>query len=192
MRTEEIKIYNFEELSDKAKEKARDWWKNDGLDEHERDSITESFQEKLEKLGLPTEKVCWGLSCCQGDGVAFYGNVDIEDYLTKNKLKTTYKELLNNGDVLIWDVEIYNNNHHYNHYNTMSIRYNLDYNQITDELEELAEELTDHILSHIKEISKDFETSGYKQIDYYNSDEYVDEVITANEYEFTENGDHWL
>ena len=35
------------------------------------------------------------------------------------------------------------------------------------------------------------ERDGYKQIEYYYSDESVDENIICNDYEFTEDGERW-
>lgn len=195
MRTIELKLYNFEELDEKAKEKARDWFKKDGLEEYQIEDITESFQYKLEQLGLPTEDVRWRLSCCQGDGVAFYGEVDIEEYLKKNKIKTKFKKLFfPDGDLTISiRIDKSYNCHLYDHYNTMVLSWdehlyggydNAYRNYIIDEFIE-------HLNSHIKELSKDFEKSGYEQIDYYNSNEYVDKNIVINEYEFTEDGEFY-
>jgi len=192
MRTIETNLYKFNELSEEAKETARDCWKSNGLDEHECECITEDFQYHLEELGLPKDDIRWRLSCSQGDGVAFYGDVDVEEYLTKNKIKTKFKKLFDkDGDLLISNVNIYSNSNHYNHYNTMSLTYNEELHGGYDNpsRQNAIYEFTDHLLAHIKEVSKDFETKGEEQIDYYASNEYVDEMIIANEYEFTEDGD---
>ena len=91
MRQETINICTFNELSDEAKEKAREWYR-DGDSE----MTSDQFEYRLEELGLPNKDIRWSLSCCQGDGVAFYGELDIEEYLTKNKLKTKFKKLFDN------------------------------------------------------------------------------------------------
>jgi hypothetical protein len=191
MQVIEVKTYKFEELSDKAKEKAREWWTKDGLDEHECECITEDFQYVLEEKGLPSDKVHWRLSCCQGDGVAFYGSVDVEEYLTKNKLKTKFKKLFDkDGDLLISNVTINNCNHHYHHYNTMSISYNEDFYGGYDNptREQACADFVDYLTDHIKELSKQFEKNGYESIDYYNSSSYIDEILIINEYDFLEDG----
>ena len=73
----------FSELSDKAKNKAREWYKYGfGADD---DSIVtdirERFREMLIENGFDDMKFFWSLSYCQGDGVAFEGPVDLNHYL---------------------------------------------------------------------------------------------------------------
>ncbi len=48
MRTEVIKIYKFDELSEEAKEKAREWWRNGALD----DEWWKFVYEDAENVGL--------------------------------------------------------------------------------------------------------------------------------------------
>ena len=57
-----------------------------------------------------------------------------------------------------------------------------------DSEDAIVEEFTDHLLDHIKEVSKQLETEGYKGLDYYASDDYVDEALISIEYEFKEDG----
>ncbi len=196
MTTATINTFKFSELSERAKESARDWWKENGLDEFECESITEGFQHKLEELGLPSDDVRWRLSSCQGDGVAFYGCVDVEEYLTKNKLKTKFRKLFDSDkDLLIDNVEIDKNQsfHLYDHHNTMSVSYNEAlYNGYENPSREQAlEDFTDHLNDHIKELSHEFVKQGTEAIDHYNSDENVDESIICNDYSFTEDGSHF-
>ena len=192
MRTIELKAYKFEELTESAKKAAREWHSKDGLDEFQCESITEGFQSQLEVLGLPTEKVHWSISYCQGDGVAFYGSVDVEEYLKKNKLLTKFRKLFDSDkDLLVQNVEIKSNSPHYNHYNTMTISYNeaLYNGYQNDSRLNAIDDFIEHLSDHIKEISKDFYDQGQKEVDYCYSDEYINESIIANDYEFTEDGD---
>jgi len=190
MKTAEITIYKFNELSESAKETARSWWK-ESMD-IEFDGITESIQFKLEELGLPTEDVQWRLSCCQGDGVAFYGSLDVEEYLVKNKIKSKFRKLFDaDKDLLIDNVEIYSNNSHYNHYNTMTVSYNEAlYNGYENSSREQAlEDFTDHLQEHIKDLSRDFEKEGYEEIERITSNEAVDESLNFHDFDFTEEGE---
>ena len=59
MRTEEIKIYTFEELDKKAKEKAREWYKDTMRDDFfiESDSITDNMENVLYINGYSNTKV---------------------------------------------------------------------------------------------------------------------------------------
>src|SRR5687768_16706456 len=73
-------LYTFDELDDRGKDKAREivgGWNA----EWEAECMTYQFEEFLAERGLPIEKIEWSLSSCQGDGVAFYGSIDVEKYL---------------------------------------------------------------------------------------------------------------
>lgn len=75
-----IKIYNvysYSELSDKAKEKA----KEDYLNGYRRpESLTNIYMEDLKNIFPNSDlKIQWSLNGCQGDGVNIYGNLNIND-----------------------------------------------------------------------------------------------------------------
>jgi hypothetical protein len=95
MRTETktIKIFKFEELSDKAKEKARDWFKQ-ARDSSDLDHVVTMFQEVAEALGITfatrsvklmsgatrqDPKIFWSLGYVQGDGANFEGTWRMAD-----------------------------------------------------------------------------------------------------------------
>lgn len=90
-----IKAYKFSELSDKAKETARDWYRE--IDYGQSDILEEQFLTDLsEWIGLcPWDgranngkrtgglSVYFSLGHCQGDGVAFSGPIDFPYLLEK-------------------------------------------------------------------------------------------------------------
>jgi len=102
----------------------------------------------------------WRLSHSQGDGVAFYGSIDLTNQF--------WKEIIGDVDCA---GEITCNNPHYDHYNTMD----LVTNGLSDEQSKL-------ILDRIKECSKELEEIGYQSIEFYDSDEYIDECSIDFEY----------
>ena len=59
MRTETINIYTFDELSDKAKDRARDWWRQGALDY----GWWECIYEDAERIGLKITGFDTGRSC---------------------------------------------------------------------------------------------------------------------------------
>lgn len=83
-----IKAYKFSELSDKAKETARDWYRS--IDNDQSDNLEEMFLNDLSDwIGLCKHDgrcnngkrgtglaVYFSLGHCQGDGVAFSGPID--------------------------------------------------------------------------------------------------------------------
>jgi hypothetical protein len=189
----EVKVYKFEELNDKAKEVAREWMRDaDAQDSFQSEAITDSFTYWLDEEKLPSDDIRWSLSCCQGDGVAFYGTVDLEEYLTKNKLRTKYRSLIKyNKDYGIKvEIEKSQSFHRYDHWNTMRIEVNQeDFNHDpTPQMYSLMGDLEKHLRDKCIAMSSHLETKGYEQLDYNRSDEVVDESINANEYDFEECG----
>lgn len=179
--------YTYEELSDKAKEKARDGWRHSlqGGDPFLSDVITDDFKMRLEEVGLPTD-VSWSLGYCQGDGVAFSGYVDLEKY-------TRIHELRGWGPVEdFFEIKIYQVGR-YTHWNSMS--YEVNYIGDDDAPEAFwvlfhEEKLLDHIKERVKEISRELEAAGYAEIEYRNSDEFIAEEIIGNEWWFSEDGEY--
>ncbi len=80
MRTETIEIFQYDELSDAAKSKARDWYREASTgDLHYAESVTEDFQAIAALVGIEIGKrgdgpaIGWSGFCCQGDGASFEG-----------------------------------------------------------------------------------------------------------------------
>lgn len=74
--TVEYKVYKYEELSDKAKAKAKEWY----LEGREPFMFTEDCEQDLENLfGNNDLKVQYSLGYCQGDGFNIYGKIGAEN-----------------------------------------------------------------------------------------------------------------
>jgi hypothetical protein len=207
MRTETVEIYTFQELSEDAKEKARKWFKN-GMhqDFHiKADMISESMVELAKERGFEFDgkrAVSWQLSYCQGDYVGLH---DAE--LSKEKMHYIVAEQLNDDEKELFKfltenryVRIYGktNHHHYYHQQFNVEVEAVDYpeNELTeaimdsfiDKLEEVAEKA---FKGYVEDFCYELKRGGYEEMDYYDSDEYVDENIINNEYEFTKEGERW-
>jgi hypothetical protein len=175
--------------------------------------ITEKFAEKLSDMGYPTDSLEWRLNYSQGDGVAFYGEVDIDKVMKRLEHKgydlnyDLYRAIDSENLTII--ARIYRNSfgYHYSHYNTMEVYVDGDsietmmeylYEDLDSDTDEYVDKyneihnfllnLKDCIHSDIKNVSKELEREGYRDIEYYSSDEYIVETLIANEYEFTEDG----
>lgn len=200
----EVKIYKFEELSDDAKKNAID--KNrDFYDDILSENILEYYEGELLELGYPTDDICFDLGYCQGDGMAFYGDVDLEKILTtrvseleefgldKHDLRRI-KFLVNEGI----EVKLNRNSYgyHYSHFNTMDVEGDWVENYAYEEtnqktlnaLDKSFDKLLDFIDKDIRTVSKNLEDKGYNIIEHYTSDEVIEEGLIANEYDFYENG----
>lgn len=75
--TREYKVYNFSELSEDAKEKAKQWYLDDDFRPQEFENIyTEDLYYLFNNSDL---KMQFSLSYCQGDGLNIYGKLDLMD-----------------------------------------------------------------------------------------------------------------
>lgn len=192
-RKKEVEVYEFDELSKKAKEKALSDFRPDAWGQDDSDMLTETFQEILKEKGLPSE-VYWGLNYAQGDGVAFYGPINISDYIKKNKL--------NKFRALSGKVEgtIEGRESRYHHSYSMRVDLELKDPLIQEGPKEwlpgapsetLIREFQEHIQDHVKKVSRELEKIGYGEIEYRTGDEAIAEFFEANEYEFLEDGTVW-
>lgn len=75
--TREYKVYSFSELSEDAKEKAKQWYLDDDFRPQEFENI---YTEDLHYLFNNSDlKIQFSLSYCQGDGLNIYGKLDLMD-----------------------------------------------------------------------------------------------------------------
>lgn len=75
--TRKYKVYNFSELSEDAKEKAKQWYLDDDFRPSEFENI---YTEDLHYLFNNSDlKMQFSLSYCQGDGLNIYGKLDLMD-----------------------------------------------------------------------------------------------------------------
>ena len=196
MRTEEIKVYTFEELDKKAKEKAREWYKSEMYKDFsvEAEMITENMENVLYTKGYSGAKVYWELSCRQGDGVCFTW----EKFGRDKDILTIFNRIYNNNipkNILrvlpFVKIEFTRTNSSYCHKNTVRVDYSSTTRSYIDNcprVEKVIDELIETLDDDRKNLCNILETQGYDEIDYYYSDEYIDETIICNEYEFYADG----
>jgi hypothetical protein len=161
-------IYQFDELSDQAKEKARDWWR--GL---------LCYDEWWQSVYEDAEQVHIEITSFDLDHHEIAGRFTIEPHLVADEIQNnhgeeceTYKTAgayLQDRDKLVdeWprddDGEFENEG------------------DLDDRLDELDAEFLQSIL-------EDYRIMLRKELEYQESAENVDEAIRANEYEFYEDG----
>lgn len=263
-----VTTYKFNELSEKAKEKAREWYR-------ELDSVyfdADDFKEHtlVEPAAyhhrVKTEHCYYSLNYCQGDGVAYYGEFDLDFFMAVpeheppggGELAADRKHIqemirkLQVADVTI-NITIRGQNERYHHYNSMSVDMEceesslpkasrlsawfdaadwslgvdgpgmreavnaalflnpdddtvplvaLDWFQdkgvdteaaraifMTDEeYIDLQDDIVKALDAYMTSVSHSMEEAGYAELEYRDSDEVVDDNITGNDYEFTEDG----
>lgn len=163
MRTINKKIYKFDELSDKAKEKARDWYREADDLPMLSDYLDSQLEEALAHNKITADKppkISYSLGYCQGDGAMFEGVVHWGKFTAKIK-----------------------HSGHYYHYNSKEI--DLTVTENGEEAEEVEYAAFNELYISI---CRELEREGYNYIEEERSAERVDENIIANDYEFDEDG----
>lgn len=190
-RTFETTVFQYDELSDAAKAKAREWGAEAAHRYFEPSHLTDWFREELERKCLPFEDIEWSLSYSQGDGVAFYGTVDdLTGLLRHAKALTKFRGLRDARGEWRVDVSLSRNDfgHHYAHWNTMTVNVEWLDDDYTARQSDLMDALHDTVKAYVQATSRELEKAGYSDIEYQSSDEVVVETIRANEYEFDAEG----
>lgn len=191
MKTIEIKLYSYEELSNEAKQKVLSNW-------NENNELLYGFKDYCEEVlieeGFIEPKVSYSLSWCQGGGLCFsarkYNGLEkiFNAILGPGKEKTA--KLLTDNCTQIFkgntghycfahksDVDLYIENY------TSSIN-----TTNTDRLDEIISEALNELETIYLDICKKLENLGYLQIEYEQSEEAFIENCEANDYTFEENG----
>ncbi len=207
MRTEQVSIYTFEELSEAAKEKARDWYREGALDHDWYDSVYDDADRIFKILGIESAKpvqlvngatrwepaIWFSGFASQGDGACFEGTYRyakgsaraIKRYAPKDE------ELhrIADGLTAIQKRHRYTvsaalkHSGHYYHDRTVDIDVDWEGESYTNQAAD-AEEVRELLRALMRWIYRQLEAEH----DYQLSDKYVDETIDANEYEFTADG----
>jgi hypothetical protein len=194
MRTIETNIYKYNELSNKAKEKAREWYlsvdHNNGSE-----CIIDDAKEIASIIGIEIDKIYYTGFSNQGDGACFTGYYKYSEGGLKalKEHAAIDKELYRIGQAL---QDIQNKNFYglsckiehkgnYYHENTMCI-------EGTDSNIPLSDESYNEAEENISKALKDFARWVYsnleKQNDYNNLESTIEENIICNDYEFTSEG----
>lgn len=205
----ETKVYAFDELSDSAKEKAREWFREGGFDYAWYDGIYDqadnaatllgiSLRRKLAKRrdGTPIDggpAIYFSGFCSQGDGACFEGGYRYKkgahqavkkEFPEDTELHGIAKALLDiqkKNAYALFVPEIRQSGHYY-HSGCMRFEVETDQERgMTDDAEET-----------VRQCIRDFADWIYKRLetewDYMNEDDQIDNNIRANEYTFTEDG----
>lgn len=183
-----INLFSVTELSGLPREKALDFGRRMIDDSFEPSELTAQIQEMVkDKYGIGTDTCYWRLSCCQGDGVAFYGNLDL-DVLRQHDGEIDGIVGRLEGLGFHVGVTIGGKNSRYHHWNSMTVDVEIYHSDENIDTETEREELERIILSTLREASREAERFGYDFIDGQKTDECVVDFLEANGYRFRENG----
>lgn len=204
MKQHTITTYSLNELSDKAKEVARDWYRKD-LEFYD-DAVMDDARTIAKMLGIEIEKIYYDGFSSQGDGACFSGTFDakkiqpgkVKEYAPKDEklisiagqFENVCKEFPN------FTYIVKHCGHYFNdHYTEFTIEWNDKIletfnNKSTDYLNREKElwKAETNLISISRDLMKWIYVQLEKDWDYQISNQSVDENIMANDYQFTEAG----
>lgn len=161
MKTIEVQLFSFSELSDEAKEKAISKWYEVEDCPFLTENLTERVKELLNEKGIDFEdiKLMYSLSYCQGDGLCFTGTLRNKE----GKCEIT---------------------HNCRYYFASSVTMDWFHNDNEENTEPIEE-----IKNAYFDICKKVEKQGYEEIEYRMNFDEFSELCEDNGYEFYENGE---
>lgn len=188
-RTIRTKVYQFNELSDKAKQIAIEKERNDFYEYGEPLFMFDDYcTERAKEYGFYDCKFQWRISYSQGDGLSFSGRMDAKELIEQrypHLKKSIINALCDNITIEIKgntghycyaaksDVDVWMDNYSRNEYNNIQI---------------LVDELKNHLEDRYMKLCKELEAEAYSWIESENEDTAIIDRLTSNEYEFTEDG----
>ncbi|WP_454010978.1 antitoxin of toxin-antitoxin stability system [Aquamicrobium terrae] len=205
----ETTVYRLDELDDRAKERARNWYREGALDYEWFDSVFEDFEQICKILGICLKttavplmgggtrqkpRIWFSGFWSQGDGACFEASYSyrkdasrgLRGYAPQDAelhAIADAMQAIQRGNFFQLYADI-SHRGRYHHEFSMEIFVERDsptYQPMTDDAEEtLADALRDLARWLYRQLRAEYE--------YLTSDEAVDEVITANAYTFTESG----
>ena len=123
-KTIEVEVFKYDELSDSAKQKAREWYL-EGMDYDWWDSTYEMAIEDGKEKGFYIDKIYFSGFSSQGDGASWTGQVDVRQWLEENCADSiglsAWCQLIQE-DVVSKHVKVEANTAHYCHESTMSFQ----------------------------------------------------------------------
>ena len=188
--TKEFKVYKYEELSEKTKEKV----KQDYINNLDANDFTYTIIEDLHSIGLKNIRPYYSLSYCQGDGFCLAGHIDFDEInselkkiFCKDFILSDYKILKSLKDYSYID---FNHIGRYYHKNSVEIDIYID-GSFDDRTYNNHKKLANKLINNIKEWYFDkcneYEKQGYEFF-YGISDEELQEYCNSMDYKFFDDG----
>lgn len=204
MTTKTINLYTFNELSDSAKEKARNWWRESSCDDSFWSECTiDEAKEQAKNMGLDIGNIYFRGFWAQGDGACFTGSWHACDVKTGETVKDwgdspATKEIRRIAAEFEETAKKFPNSRfsvkhsgHYSHEYCTS--FDVSLGEEEDNLENMSQEEWSLAETDLIGTARDYMRWIYKQLEkeyeYLNSDEVIDEILESNQYTFDEDGE---
>jgi hypothetical protein len=206
MKTIELKLYKFDELSEEVQAKVIE--KNRDINVHDdwHEFTTEEWiTEEIPSRGFEATKIYYSGFWSQGDGAMFeYDGINndllkefVDNILIGTEPLSAMRKqwILNNVSVSAWG----KHRGHYHHEKccSHSITWEADNGclhwstNFYQWLESFADDFEVFIIDKYEDICRDLYKSLEEDYDYFTSDEQIIESLRENNYDFTEDGDNY-
>lgn len=198
MKTIEIKLYSFDELSQEAKEKAindcrnnqhyldYDWW----------DGVYDTFHEKAKAKGFDVDKIYFSGFWSQGDGAMFEYSKDTDklfnEFVEKLKIFPMRKQWL-----LTQGVPYMSGKHRGHYYHSKCCEHSIGIESnfhwscaelFSNWIESFSDDFNEFVTDIYEDLCDELYGSLEAEYEWLISDEVIAEHLIANEYQFTEDG----
>ena len=188
MKTIEIKLYKFTELSEQAKNVAIEKQRNHEI---EFDWFYDFCHEQISESGFKGNiKLQYSLSYSQGDGLSF--SCDYFDNLNTLFVEILGTEKQKTIDFIInnCSLKINSNNSRYCYAHRNDVNFELDnyYVKSSTNLDNLISKVETKLRDLYINLCNELEKQGYDEIENQYSDEYVTETLIENDCYFTIDG----
>lgn len=194
--TKTYNVYEYAELSETAKEKAKQDYLQDNSCFLAEDFTEDCLTVLSEKYPNSELKIQWDVSCCQGNGVNIYGKFNLQDFdysgecnvnwITKNCQEITLEENLRYA----YSLKNFDN-HRENAVNeiAMEIENNLlEYADINNTGINIITDFVNSLFDELNKLEQQFYSVGDEWLNNV-SDETMIEISDANGYLYLENGE---
>jgi hypothetical protein len=164
----EVEVFKYDELSDSAKEKARNWY-IEGMDYEWWEGVYESVKEDGYELGFCVDDIRFSGFWSQGDGASWTGQVDVRQWLEKHgpdSIGVSAWCALIQEDVVSKHIQVTQSGH-YSHHETMGFANVEDHtDEFTDDWQmELTSIFKGMEVQHLFDIIVTDDTCPYKNVD---------------------------
>lgn len=201
MQTITTEVFNLNELSDSAKERARNWYRQaTDSDNYWSESVIEDAKEIGKLLGIEIKNIYWSGFCHQGQGACFEGNFyafnlkpgAVKEYAPQDaelhRIAAEFEIAAGMFPSASFSVK---HRGHYQHERCTDFTVNITDNDGNEIDTQAAAEAQDALIEASKDLMRWIYRTLEKEYEYQNADEQVDESILANEYTFTEDGERF-
>lgn len=187
MKTIEIELYKFTELSENAKNAAIE---NERKHEIDFDWFSDFFHEQISENGFKGNiKLQYSLSGSQGDGLSF--SCDYFDNLNALFIEILGTEKQKTIDTILNNISFKcdgnNGRYCYASKNDISLELN-DYKGNNYLIHEIVSKVESKLKDLYIDLCNQLEKQGYDDIEHQYSDEYIIETLTENDFYFTIDG----